>query len=655
MKQMNDKRAWLIGLMISAACTASAQDYELFSPDRKTVVHISMKDSVRYSVLHNGKTILQPAAIGLKTTFSGGPLKVAGAKKTSADALLYPVVRQKNAVIRDHYRQLEIRFRDRMALQWRAYDNGVAWRWVCEEKGKYEVLEERADFAFGPEGRSWYPREDGFFSHNERLYQEMSIDSIARQKTLASLPALFTTKGVRILVTESGLQDYAGMWLRGDSLTGMIRGAFPHYPLKTELQGDRFEVVRERARYIAKKSGPAALPWRILMIAEEDKALLVNELVYQLAAPATGDFSWVKPGKAIWDWWNDNNISGVDFRAGINTETYKYYIDFAARYGLEYAVLDEGWSDTRRLEWINPAVNMDELARYAAERKVGLVLWVNWEAVAKPERLQAAMQQFSKWGVKAIKVDFMQRDDQVMVNYYEAVAKAAAAHRMLVDFHGAHKPAGLQRTYPNVITFEGVYGLEQSKGDKSKSIDPDHNVTFPFIRMAAGPADYTPGAMRNAQKEHWAPNWSKPMSIGTRCHQLAMYVIYESPLQMLADNPTHYYREPGCMEFLAAVPAVWDTTIVQQAAIGSHIMTVRKAPDGSWYAGAMTNSKGRSLTLETSFLPAGKYKMQIWQDGINADRDAEDFKMSEMEIDSRSQVPVVLQPGGGWVARIVSK
>ncbi|WP_341836679.1 glycoside hydrolase family 97 protein [Chitinophaga pollutisoli] len=650
---MNDKRGWLTGLLMLAAFTAGAQDYQLFSPDRKTVVHVSVKDSIRYSVKHNGHTILHPAAIGLKTSVSGGTLKVAGTRESSANVLLYPVVRQKNAMIRDHYAQLEIRFRNKLALQWRAYDNGVAWRWVSEGKGAYDVLEEMADFAFGPEDRAWYPREDDFFSHNERLYLKMKVDSIARQNSLASLPALFTVSGMHVLVTESGLQDYAGMWLKGDSATGRIRGVFPRYPVKTELLGDRFEVVRERAGYIARKNGPANLPWRILMIAEDEKSLLVNELVYQLAAPSAGDFSWVKPGKAIWDWWNDNNISGVDFRAGINTATYKYYIDFAAKYGLEYAVLDEGWSNTRQLERINPEVDMDELARYAAEKNVGLVLWVNWEAIARPEQLQAAMAQFSKWGVKAIKVDFMQRDDQVMVNYYEEVAKAAAAHRMLVDFHGAHKPAGLQRTYPNVITFEGVYGLEQSKGDRSKSIDPDHNVTFPFIRMAAGPADYTPGAMRNAQKEHWAPHWNKPMSIGTRCHQLAMYVIYESPLQMLADNPTHYYREPACMEFLAAVPAVWDTTIVQQAAIGSHILMVRKASDGSWYAGAMTNSKGRELTLDASFLPAGKYKMQVWQDGINADRNAEDFRTSVLEIDSSSQVPVILQPGGGWVARIV--
>lgn len=638
--------------MMTFVLKADAQDYTVHSPDGKTVVRVSVKDGVRYTVERNGKVILQPAAIGLTTSLTGnGPLKVTAAKKTKADQWLRPVVRQKNAVIRDQYEQLHIRFKNRLALEWRAYNNGVAWRWISEANGTFEVLAEQADFAFRPNDPAWYPVEDEFFSHNERLYKQMRVDSIIERKALASLPALFNAGGVKVLITESGLLDYAGMWLKGDS-TGMIKGIFPQYPTKTELVHDRFEVVRKRADYIASLQGAVQFPWRIMMLAEEDKDLLVNELVYQLATPSTGDFSWVKPGKAIWDWWNDNNIYGVDFRAGINTATYKYYIDFAAKYGLEYVVLDEGWSDTRNLARISKDMDMDGLARYAAEKKVGLVLWVNWEAISKPEQLQSAMAQFSSWGVKAIKVDFMQRDDQPMLQYYLRVSRAAAEHKMLVDFHGAHKPAGLQRTYPNVITFEGVYGLEQSKGDESRSIDAGHNVTFPFIRMAAGPADYTPGAMLNAQKDQWAPHWNRPMSIGTRCHQLAMYVVYESPLQMLADNPTHYYREPECMAFLAAVPSVWDSTIVLQAEIGRYILTARKAADGSWYVGGMTNGEGRTLTMDCTFLPAGKYKMQVWKDGINADRNAQDFKMEETVIDHTTRLPVVMQRGGGWAARI---
>ena len=648
---MNLKGWMLAWAATTISLTAVAQEYTLHSPDGKTEVRVSVKDSVRYSVSYNGKVLLQPATIGVTTSVSKeGAWKVANTKKTTVSQLLHPVVRQKYATIPDHYDQLQINFKNRFALQWRAYNNGIAWRWLINAKGSYQVLNEEAGFALHAKDSAWYPVEEGFFSHNERLYKHLGVEDIREKKSLASLPALFDADGIKLLITESALHDYAGMWLQGNG-SSTLQAVFPHYPATKKLTGDRDEHVESRENFIAKKEGPSQLPWRIVMIAPEDKDLLVNELPYQLAEPSTGDFSWVKPGKAIWDWWNYNNIYHVDFRAGINTATYKYYIDFAAKYGLEYVVLDEGWSDTRNLLKSVPDVDMEELSRYASSKNVGLILWTTW--LALDQQLDAAMDLFAKWHIKGVKVDFMQRDDQEMVNFYERVAKAAAAHKMMADFHGAHKPAGLQRTYPNVISFEGVYGMEQSKGDRTKSIGPDHNVTFPFIRMAAGPVDYTPGAMLNAQKRAWAPIGTNPMSIGTRCHQLAMYVVYESPLQMLADNPTHYYQEPECMQFLQAVPSVWDTTIALQASIGNYILTARKAGNGDWYVGGMTNYSPRTLTLDCSFLPEGSYKMFVWKDGINADRNAQDYKMEEMTIDKNSKIPVVMNIGGGWAARIV--
>lgn len=650
---MNLKK-WTLGIVATAvSMMATAQEYTLQSPDGKTTVRILVKDSIQYSVLRDGKVLLQPATISLSTSFfKSGVWKPSGSKKTAVQQVLQPVVPQKSSHIVDHYAQLQIGFKNQVDLQWRAYNNGVAWRWVIRHKGEYEVISEKAGFALQPKDTAWYPVEDGFYSHNERLYRRLTVDELRDKNKLGSLPALFSVGDKKLLITESGLLNYAGMWLEGTG-TGNVAAVFPHYPSKLEITSDRDEVVRSREPYIARENGAAQLPWRIVMIAAEDKELLTNQLAYQLAVPSTGDYSWVKPGKASWDWWNANNVYGVDFRAGINTATYKYYVDFAAKYGLEYIILDEGWSDTRNLLKTIPDIDMEALSAYAASKNVGIILWTSW--VVLDQQLDAALDLFAKWGIKGIKVDFMQRDDQVMVNYYERVAKAAAARKILVDFHGAYKPAGLQRTYPNVLSFEGVYGMEQNKVDQTKSIAPPHNVTFPFIRMAAGPVDFTPGAMLNAQPGDWAPHWSSPMSIGTRCHQLAMFVIYESPLQMLADNPVHYYKEPECMEFLQHVPAVWDTTIALQAQLGEYILTARKALNGDWYVGGMTGTAARTLTLDCSFLGEGAYELHIWKDGINADRNAQDFKVEQLTINKNSKIPVAMTTGGGWAARIIKR
>lgn len=650
---MNLKK-WTLGIVATAvSMMATAQEYTLQSPDGKTTVRILVKDSIQYSVLRDGKVLLQPATISLSTSFfKSGVWKPSGSKKTAVQQVLQPVVPQKSSHIVDHYAQLQIGFKNQVDLQWRAYNNGVAWRWVIRHKGEYEVISEKAGFALQPKDTAWYPVEDGFYSHNERLYRRLTVDELRDKNKLGSLPALFSAGDKKLLITESGLLNYAGMWLEGTG-TGNVAAVFPHYPSKLEITSDRDEVVRSREPYIARENGAAQLPWRIVMIAAEDKELLTNQLAYQLAVPSTGDYSWVKPGKASWDWWNANNVYGVDFRAGINTATYKYYVDFAAKYGLEYIILDEGWSDTRNLLKTIPDIDMEALSAYAASKNVGIILWTSW--VVLDQQLDAALDLFAKWGIKGIKVDFMQRDDQVMVNYYERVAKAAAARKILVDFHGAYKPAGLQRTYPNVLSFEGVYGMEQNKVDQTKSIAPPHNVTFPFIRMAAGPVDFTPGAMLNAQPGDWAPHWSSPMSIGTRCHQLAMFVIYESPLQMLADNPVHYYKEPECMEFLQHVPAVWDTTIALQAQLGEYILTARKALNGDWYVGGMTGTAARTLTLDCSFLGEGAYELHIWKDGINADRNAQDFKVEQLTINKNSKIPVAMTTGGGWAARIIKR
>lgn len=639
-------------LMLLLQHTLSAKSdvsYKLNSPDKKTTVNITFSDSLRYSLLVDGKMILNESPLSFTTDLPmNKKLKVVQTSRTSVNTSLVPVIKQKMAVIPDVYNQLRIDFSNQTSLEWRAYNNGVAWRWITRIPTNYKVVEETAAFSFNEKDTIWYPQENSFYSGNEPKFTKCSIEELGPDK-LASLPVLFDVDGMKVLVTESNLLDYAGMWLMNGA-NGKVNATFPYYPKEKEKKGDRDEYVLSRENYIAQYTSPTDFPWRIIALARNDNDLLTNTLVYQLAQPSKGDFSWVEAGKAQWDWWNNSNIYKVNFKVGMNTETYKYFIDFAARNGLKYIVLDEGWYELSDIMRVAPAIDMEELVRYGKEKNVGLILWCTW--LRLDEKLQDAMDQFGRWGIKAIKVDFMSRDDQEMVKYYTRVSQEAAKRHILVDFHGCYKPTGLYRTYPNVITYEGVYGLEQSKGDQSKAINPDHNVLLPFTRMVAGPMDYTPGAMGNAHKDEWQPNWNEPMSIGTRCHQLAMYVVYESPLQMLADSPTKYMAEPECMEFLSAVPTTWSQTIPACSKVGKYVSIARQSENGDWFLGAMTNSEARALTVKLDFLPDGDYEIKLWKDGVNAVRNAKDFSTEKKRVNKQTELSIEMVAGGGFAAII---
>jgi len=458
------------------------------------------------------------------------------------------------------------------------------------------IRSETALFNFSKNSEAYFPREEEFFSHNERHYELKMLDSLG-DKDLCSLPMLVTTSNeAKLLITESSLLDYPGMWLNGD-VGNSLKAVFPHVAIEEKVIDDRSVRVAKTADYIAKTLGTRSFPWRIVAISKKDSDLITNQLTYQLAEPSRiPDVSWIKPGKVAWDWYNFNNIYGVDFRAGVNTNTYKYYIDFASKYGIEYIILDEGWYKLGDVLEVVPEMDVEELIEYGNKKNVGVILWVTWSSLNK--KLEEALTKFESWGVKGIKMDFMQRDDQWMVNYYERVAKLSAEHKLLVDFHGAYKPSGLRRTYPNVISREGVKGSENNKW--SAEVTPEHNLTLPFIRMVAGPMDYTPGAMMNAQQENFRAIFNRPMSLGTRTHQLAMYVCFESPLQMLCDSPSNYYKEPECMEFLSKVPSVWDETIVLDAKVSDKLLIARRNKD-EWYIGGMTDWTSRNLQLNLSF------------------------------------------------------
>jgi alpha-glucosidase len=633
--------------------TASAQEYRLASPDGRTEVRIEARERIHYSVLRDGKTLLTPSSISLTLEGETPPavsLRVLKQEQRSVRSTVRPVVRTKRKEIPERFNELKLTLERDRALVFRAYDDGIAYRWELGLRGEMKVTQEEVTFGLDAEDTVFYPEEQSFISHNERRYLTYRVAAIPPEK-MASLPVLVSkASGVKLWLSEANLRDYAGLWLRGTAAPALA-GIFPQYPLEEEPVRDRDSRVTRRADYIATIRGPRSLPWRVVGIADRDIELLNSQLVYLLADEAEGDFSWVRPGKVPWDWWNAWRVYGVDFEAGINTATYKFFIDFAARYGLEYLILDEGWSKPDDLFSINPQLNLTELMSYAKQKNVGVVLWVVWRTLER--QFDAAFEQFERLGVKGLKVDFMQRDDQKVVNFYERVAREAARRKMIVDFHGAYKPTGLERTYPNLLTREGVLGLEHNKW--SENVTPEHDTTLPFIRMVAGPMDYTPGAMRNARKEDFRAIFLRPMSQGTRCHQLAMYVVYESPLQMLADSPSDYLREPEAMEFLAAVPTVWDETIPLDGRVGEYVVVARRAANGDWYVGAMTNWTPRELTPSLAFLGEGSYRMDTWEDGANAARVASDFKRQTLTITKAGPVTVRMAPGGGWVARIRSK
>lgn len=644
----------VFALSLAAFCGAGGalaqSSYDLRSPNNNIEIRIRTAHSIRFDVLLKGQALLEDCALSLDVDHQtlGLEAKVLHSRKRTVDDMLEPAVRQKFAMIHEHFNEIRLEMDGAYSVVFRAYNEGAAYRLETSlPRQQVKIYGEEVRFRFPSDFVTFYPQEDSFFSHNERRYVPQKLNEIA-PAFLATLPAVVDAgSGVKVAIAESDVEDYPGLWLHGTGGNG-LDGTFPPYPLKEKLEGDRDFRVVESADYIALTNGTRTFPWRVIGIAEKDGDLLTNQLVWLLEKPSqVQDSSWIKPGKVAWDWWNYNNIYGVDFKAGVNTETYKYYIDFAAKYGIPYIILDEGWYKLGNVLDVVPEINMEELTAYARQKNVGIILWVVWKTL--DDQLIPALDQYEKWGIKGIKVDFMQRSDQLLMNYYYKVARETARRKMLVDFHGDQKPASLTRTWPNLISAEGVRGLEWSKW--SAATEPEHNVTLPFTRMFLGPMDYTPGAMLNAQKDSFAPIFKRPMSLGTRCHQLAMYVVFESPLQMLADSPSNYLREPEAMEFLAAVPSVWDETKVLDGKIGQHVAVARRN-GADWYVGAMTNWTPRDLEIDFSFLPEGNFQMDAYQDGVNADRFASDYKLVKTQVNNTTKLKIHLAPGGGWAARI---
>ena len=651
-------------LMVISAF-AAPKDYVLRSPDEKLLVTIETGNGISYTLKHDGDLLLDRSEIGMYMTDGtvfGGYLNVKKASTRTVSETIKAIM-YKKAEIKDEFNELTLKFKD-FSLIFRAYDDGMAYRFVSHKEEAYNVDYETAEFNFAKDWNMWAAYvcqhtetlESQYYNSFENQYSYTPISEWNKDR-LAFLPLMVEgPKGKKIVVTESDLFDYPGMYLYNKDSGKKLTADFAPYP-KEVRQGGHNNLqleVQNRHPYIARCIGNDKFPWRIVAVSEDDIQMADNDMVYRLARPAdpASNWSWVKPGKVAWDWWNDWNIKGVDFKSGINNDTYKYYIDFASENGIEYVILDEGWSVNGEADLFQvvPEINLTELVRYAANRNVGLILWAGYWAFDRD--MEKVCKHYSSMGIKGFKVDFMDRDDQHMVQFHQRAAMTAAKYKMLVDFHGTYKPSGLNRTYPNVINYEGVHGLEQMKWSPENVDQVTYDVTVPYIRMMAGPMDYTQGAMRNVSRGNYRPVNSEAMSQGTRCRQLAEYVVFESPLNMLCDSPSNYMEEKECLEFIAEIPTVWDETKGLCGEVGKYIAMARR--NGSdWYVGAMTDWSDRGLTLDLSFLPEGNYTVVLYRDGVNADRVACDYRKETINLPADRQLKIKMAPGGGFAAKIV--
>ena len=630
---------------------------EVKSPDGNINVTVKVEKYISWSANYKRTLVIDNCQISLSLDDSHILGYQSNLLKTSIRSLVdecQPVVPTKDCRICQPFNELELTFKEKFSLFIRAYNDGIAFRFSSAIDDEITINNEVMEITFPHGTSSFFPQEENrYISHYERSYLKKDLDSL-NHREFCSLPVLFQTEGIHVLFTEADLYDYPNMFLAGEG-HDKLKAELPKYVLETKplaSRADRSEVIVKQADYIAKTNGKRNFPWRVFIISDKAGTLIESNLVFQLSRPLQlKSTEWIRPGKVSWDWWNARNIAGVDFEAGINTETYKYYIDFASEFGIEYIILDEGWSaTTTNVLNCTPEVNVPALVEYGKRKHVGIILWLLWKPL--DENMDEIFDKYASWGVKGVKVDFMQRADQYMVNFCERVAREAAKRELLVDFHGIYKPAGLSRAYPNVLSYEGLKGLEHNKW--SKEITPKHNVTLPFIRMVAGPMDYTPGAMDNAHAIDFAAMYNRPMSMSTRCQQLAMYIVYESPLQMLADSPSNYYRDRECTEFISKIPTVWDETKVLDAKVGEYVLVARKNGE-NWYIGGMTDWADRELKIDFSFLNEGRHSIEIMQDGINAKHNAHDYKKVVAEIDNKSTMNINLTSGGGWAAIITSK
>lgn len=653
-------RAWCWAVAMLLAMPASAQTYELRAPGGALEAVVHAGDTLTLEVRDRGRVLVRTPAIGLdidgRLRADAMPV-VTGEARRSVDEVIRPAVPEKRSVIPDRYRELRLSLGPTLAATFRAYDDGVAYRFETTLPGEATVRDERVGLRFADADQAWVAlatcRKDAdidcFHGSYEENYAKLPLRGLPAGR-LAILPVLVQVQGAYVAFTESDLWDYPGLWLRGVPGEPALTGDFARYPLEERVVGEEFKqrMVTRRAGYIARTAGTRTYPWRVLMVAPDAASLLGNDLVYRLARPLElDDTAWIHPGKSTEEWITSRLLYGVDFASGLNTRTYRHYIDFAAEYGLEYIMFDAGWSDNDDNTRVNPDIDVPGLIAYAREKGVRVLLWN--EALALERNLDEALDRYAAWGASGIMMDFMDRDDQPTVRLYERVARAAARRHLVVNFHGAFKPTGMQRALPNLLTREAVLGHEYDMW--SDRVTPDHALTVPFVRMLAGPMDWEGGTMANGTKDTFRIVRGQPMSQGTRAQQLAQYVAYDSPLQYLAGVPSAYREAPEFTRFLAGVPTTWDETRGLDGAVGDYLVVARRSGD-TWYLAAMTDWTPRTLQVPLSFLGDGSYAATIVSDGLNADRYAADYRIERRELARDGILVLELAPGGGYVARL---
>ena len=648
----------LLLLIGNASFAAKEKKYVLSSPDGTLKVEISAGNELAYQVMHGNDTILSHSNIGLvleNGTIVGKTPRITGERRRKIkDNIESPFYRFKEFVATGN--ELDLKLKGGFGIIFRAYNEGVAYRFYTTQSSDIIIKEEQAEFNFKEDYTAYLP-----YTTNDKKPMAMAYQNVyditplsKAQPKLAFLPVTVDCGSVKLTLLESDLEAYPGMFVQSQQGKYGLKGVFAPYPAKTDFYPWRKqEYVTEITDFISRSRGSRSYPWRVLAITEKDTDMPVNNLVYALASPnRIGDTSWIKTGKVAWDWWNDWNLKGVPFKAGINMDTYKYYIDFASRNGLEFIVLDEGWYDPKSGDMLTviPELDLPELIAYGKSKGVEIVLWTVFNVL--DSQLEAACKKYADMGIKGFKVDFLDRDDQTAVEMVYRIAEMTARYKLTLDLHGIYKPTGINRTYPHIINFESVFGMEEVKWTDIKNNMPLYDVTFPYIRMMAGPVDYTPGAMRNATKADWRAMYYTPASMGTRCHQLAAYIVHDSPFTMLCDAPTNYLNEQECVDFIASLPVEVDSTFIASGELGKYIVTVRKK-DVNWYIGGMTNWDERDVQLDFSFLPEGmSYTAVLFKDGVNANKQAEDYRKETIRIDKDSRLTLHLASGGGFAMKL---
>ena len=628
-------------------------EFTVFSPDNNTEVVISSDLSIGITAHFQSRELIKLEDISIEIEgkdFSTGIDKIRKAETNSISRKIYPPIKEKHSVINDEFNELILRFRSDYIFILRVYNEGIAYRFQTFFRDSLIVIRENFSMQIGERDSLYFQKSATFNSSYETPYQFKAIKDITPEG-YCCLPTLVRKpNGMNVLIMESNLVDYPGLWLKSDGKS-LLRSAHAGYPAALKYEGRSYGhgQVKTHENYIARTYGSRSFPWRIFAISENDAGLISNSLVYQLARPSKiEEMSWIKPGVVTFDWWGRRNIYGTDFKSGINTETAKYFIDFAAEFGFEYYLFDDGWSKQGDLSSINPDLDMEEVMAYANEKDVKIMLWVIWNTFLKQEKM--AWDQFEKWGISGIKFDFMNRDDQQMVQFYHHVAEEAAKRKMVIDFHGAYKPAGLRRMYPNVLTREALIEFEYNGWTEHDT--PEHHNLLPYIRMVAGPGDYIPFTTHNATKKNFRTVGDMPMGMGTRAHSMALFVIMQSPMQMLPDSPSDYYREQECTEFISKIPVEWDDLKVLHAKIREHTVLARKNGD-NWYLGAITDWNPKEFEIVFDFIDDGQYQMEFIEDGINADTRAIDYMKRTRIITKGESIQIKLAPGGGWVARLI--